>query len=149
MKRTKVRFSLQKGDNFMKWRIVYPDGSVKYYNPDEVQLIMRGCTLKNNKKAATKIFNGETTKVVCAWIMCESVQVTYPSMGIAPYGVSYDVMNMLKGNLGATPYKVSYNPRKEPNWVIEVRDADNTLREIIYSVGKELISPHLYYKTLT
>jgi hypothetical protein len=139
MKRTKVRFSLQKGDNYMKWRIIYPDGSVKYFNPDEVQLIMRGCTLKNNKKAATKIFNGETTKVVCAWIMCESVQVTYPSMGIAPYGVSYDVMNMLKGNLGATPYKVSYNPRKEPNWVIGEENADNTFREIIYSVGKELL----------
>lgn len=139
MKRTKVRFSLQKGDNYMKWRIVYPDGSVVYYNPDEVQLIMRGCTLKNNKKAATKIFNGETTKVVCAWIMCESVRVTYTSMGVEPYGVSYDVINILKGNLGATPYKVSYNPRKEPNWVIEGRNADNTMREIIYSVGKELL----------
>jgi len=139
MRRTKVRFSLQKGDNYMKWRIIYPDGSVKYYNPSEVQLIMRGCTLKNNKKAATKIYNGETTKVVCAWIMCDTVQVTYSDMGVAPYGVSYDVMNMLKGNLGATPYKVLYNPRKEPNWVIEGKDADNTFREIIYSVGKELI----------
>ena len=59
------------------------------------------------------------------------------------------MMNMLKGNLGATPYKVLYNPRKEPNWVIEDKDADNTFREIIYSVGKELITPHLYYKTLT
>ena len=139
MRRTKVRFSLQKGDNYMKWRIIYPDGSVKYYNPSEVQLIIRGCTLKNNKKAATKIFNGETTKVVCAWILCDSVQVTYSDMGVEPYGVSYDVMNMLKGNLGATPYKVLYNPRKEPNWVIEGKDADNTFREIIYSVGKELI----------
>lgn len=139
MRRTKVRFSLQKGENYMKWRIIHSDGSVKYYNPSEVQLIMRGCTLKNNKKAATKIFNGETNKVVCAWIMCESVQVTNSDMGAAPYSVSYDVMNMLKGNLGATPYKVSYNPRKEPNWVIEGKDADNTFREIIYSVGKELL----------
>lgn len=139
MRRTKVRFSLQKGENYMKWRIIYSDGSVKYYNPSEVQLIMRGCTLKNNKKAATKIFNGETNKVVCAWIMCESVQVTNSDMGAAPYSVSYDVMNMLKGNLGATPYKVSYNPRKEPNWVIEGKDADNTFREIIYSVGRELL----------
>ena len=121
MRRTKVRFSLQKGDNYMKWRIVYPDGSVKYYNPSEVQLIMRGCTLKNNKKAATKIFNGETTKVVCAWIMCESVEICYSDF------------------IGATPYKVLYNPRKEPNWVIEGKDVDNTFREIIYSVGKELI----------
>jgi len=139
MRRTKVRFSLQKGENYMKWRIIHSDGSVKYYNPSEVQLIMRGCTLKNNKKAATKIFNGETNKVVCAWIMCESVQVTNSDMGAAPYSVSYDVMNMLKGNLGATPYKVSYNPRKEPNWVIEGKDADNTFREIIYSVGRELL----------
>lgn len=139
MRRTKVRFTLQKGENYMKWRIIYSDGSVKYYNPSEVQLIMRGCTLKNNKKAATKIFNGETNKVVCAWIMCESVQVTNSDMGAAPYSVSYDVMNMLKGNLGATPYKVSYNPRKEPNWVIEGKDADNTFREIIYSVGRELL----------
>ena len=131
MKRTKVRFSLQRGDNYMKWRIIYPDGSVRYYNPSEVQLVMRGCTLKNNKKAATKILNGETTKVVCAWIMCKSVEICYSDF------------------IDATPYKVSYNPRKEPNWVIEGKDADNTFREIIYSVGKELITPHLYYKTLT
>lgn len=121
MRRTKVRFSLQKGENYMKWRIIYPDGSVKYYNPNEVQLIMRGCTLKNNKKAATKIFNGETNKVVCAWIMCDSVKIDYSDF------------------IGATPYKVSYNPRKEPNWVIQGKDADNTFREIIYSVGRELL----------
>lgn len=121
MRRTKVRFSLQKGDNYMKWRIIHPDGSVRYYNPNEVQLIMRGCTLKNNKKAATKIFNGETNKVVCAWIMCDSVKIDYSDF------------------IGATPYKVSYNPRKEPNWVIQGKDADNTYREIIYSVGRELL----------
>jgi hypothetical protein len=121
MKRTKVRFSLQKGDNYMKWRIVYPDGSVYYYHPDEVQLVMRGCTLKNNKRAATKIFNGETTKVVCAWILCDDVSVSHSNF------------------IGATPYKVSYNPRKEPNWVIGEENADNTMREIIYSVGKELL----------
>jgi hypothetical protein len=121
MKRTKVRFSLQKGDNYMKWRIIYPDGSVYYYHPDEVQLVMRGCTLKNNKKAATKIFNGETTKVVCAWILCDGVSVSRSNF------------------IGATPYKVCYNPRKEPNWVIGEENADNTFREIIYSVGKELL----------
>lgn len=121
MRRTKVRFSLQKGDNYMKWRIIYPDGSVEYHKPSEVQLIMRGCTLKNNKRVATKIFNGETNKTVCAWIMCDSVQITYSNF------------------IGATPYKVSYNPRKTPNWVIEGKDADNTFREIIYSVGKDLI----------
>lgn len=121
MRRTKVRFSLQKGDNYMKWRIIHSDGSVKYYNPSEVQLIMRGCTLKNNKRVATRIFNGETNKTVCAWIMCDDVQITYSNF------------------IGATPYKVSYNPRKEPNWVIEGKDADNTFREIIYSVGKDLL----------
>jgi len=121
MRRTKVRFSLQKGDNYMKWRIIHSDGSVRYYNPNEVQLIMIGCTLKNNKKIANKIFRGETNKTVCAWIMCDDVQVIYSNF------------------IGATPYKIYYNPRKEPNWVIYGKNADNTFRNIIYSVGKDLL----------
>jgi hypothetical protein len=73
MRRIKVRFSLQRGENYMKWRVIGSDGVVTYYSPCDVQLIMRGCTLRNNKKLATKIFNGESTKVVCAWILCNDL----------------------------------------------------------------------------
>jgi hypothetical protein len=64
----KVRFNLGRGENYMKWKVTYNTGRVEYHHPSEVQLVLRGCTLKNNRKAAQRIFTGETTKVVCAHI---------------------------------------------------------------------------------
>ena len=75
MKSNKVRFNLSRGKNYMKWKVMYNDGSVEFYHPTEVQIIMTGCTLLNNRKSADKIFSGETTKVVCAFIRCENVEV--------------------------------------------------------------------------
>ena len=72
MKRNiKVRFNLGRGKNYMKWKIESKSG-VEYHSPDNVQLIMFNCVLKNNKKMAQRIFNGEN-KNVCAWILCESI----------------------------------------------------------------------------
>ena len=73
MRRIKVRFSLQRGENYMKWKVINSDGTTTYYSPCDVQMIMRGCTLKNNRKLSEKIFNGTSTKNVCGWILCESI----------------------------------------------------------------------------
>ena len=115
MKRIKVRFSLQRGENYMKWRVIGNNGVVTYYNPCEVQLVMMGCTLKNNKKLATKIFNGESTKVVCAWILCDSLEIRHSDF------------------IKESDFKIKYNPKIAPYWMFLGEDIDN--RDISYIVS--------------
>lgn len=111
MKKIKVRFNLGRGPNYMKWKVQYPDKTVAYYSPTDTQLIMSGCTLKNNKKTAQKIFNGEH-KTVCAWILCDSIEVKVDAFN------PYDTYSMCVG--------LKYNPRVNPNWVYDNRvNADN------------------------
>ena len=74
LKRIKVRFNLGRGKNYMKWKIQYPNGNILYYNPSEVQFVMTNCQLRNYKKVAEKIFNGGN-KVVCAWVLCEEINI--------------------------------------------------------------------------
>lgn len=110
-KRIKVRFNLARGTNYMKWKIQYPTGTIQYVSPTSTQLIMKGCTLKNSKKTAQKIFNGEH-KTVCAWVLCDSIDVKYDGFE------AYDTYPMCVG--------LKYNPRIKPNWVYDDRiDADN------------------------
>ena len=33
MKRIKVRFNLGRGQNYLKWKVVYPNGDVEYISP--------------------------------------------------------------------------------------------------------------------
>lgn len=120
MKRIKVRFSLQRGENYMKWRVIGNNGVVTYYNPCEVQLIMMGCTLKNNKKLATKIFNGESTKVVCAWILCNHLEIRYSDF------------------IKESDFKIKYNPKVAPNWTFLGKDIDNRDISHIVSVDYKL-----------
>ena len=68
MKLIKVRFNLGAGKNFMKWKIERPDGIISYHSPKEVQLVMAGCVLKNQKTTALKIFKG-ANKTLCSWII--------------------------------------------------------------------------------
>jgi hypothetical protein len=103
MKRIKVRFNLSNGVNYMKWKVQYPDGMVEYHDPTTTQLVMTNCVLKNNRKTAEKIFNGEH-KTVCAWVLCDSIQVNKDSF------VSYDN--------DPTNIRVTYNPRVNPYWVL-------------------------------
>lgn len=100
----KVRFNLGKGKNYMKWKIESKSG-VEYHYPCEVQLIMKGCQLKNNKKTAEKIFNG-MNKDVCAWVLCDSIVIKHDNFS------KVWVKDILK-----------YNPRKFPHWVNN-RDED-------------------------
>jgi hypothetical protein len=115
MRRIKVRFSLQRGENYMKWRVIGSDGVVTYYNPCDVQLIMRGCTLRNNKKLATKIFNGESTKVVCAWILCNELEIRHSDF------------------VKESDFKIKYNPKVAPNWTFLGEDIDD--RDVSYIVS--------------
>lgn len=120
MKRIKVRFSLQRGENYMKWRVIGSDGVVTYYNPCDVQLIMRGCTLRNNKKLATKIYNGESTKVVCAWILCDDLEIRHSDF------------------IKESDFKIKYNPKLAPHWMFLGEDIDDRDVSYIYSIDKKL-----------
>ena len=100
MKSIKVRFNLGAGANFMKWKIERPDGVISYHSPEDVQLIMNVCVLKNQKSTALKIFNG-SNKTVCSWILCESVEIL--ANGVSTHHPDSE--------------RVSYNPSIFPNWI--------------------------------
>ena len=117
----KVRFNLGLGKNYMKWKITHPNKTVEYLNPDEVQLVLTNCKLKNNKTAAKKIFDG-SYKTVCAWIECENVEVINKSTS------TFDKSN-----------QVSYNPRKTPNWIFKGENVDNHHFDKLISIGRNLI----------
>ena len=122
----KVRFNLGKGKNYMKWKVEGPDGvghyAVSYYNPDEVQIVMYGCQLKNQKKTAEKILAG-AHKTVCAWIKCEAVDIQQPNTVVLD-----DFIHL------------NYNPRVLPHWFInDGENADGMVMEQVVSVGRKLI----------
>jgi hypothetical protein len=96
-KRIKVRFNLGRGQNYLKWKVEWPDKRVEYFSPTEVQIIMQYCTLKNNRKAATRIFDGEN-KRVCAWVLCQNVVIRRDTF------------------IQDESYKLRYNPRVDPFW---------------------------------
>lgn len=104
----------------MKWQIRSPHGEVTYYNPATYTIVMYGCTLRNNKQTAQKIFDG-ANKTVCAWVECESVE-TFERVAIK----------------SMRDTKVSYNPKKKSYWDIDGTDSDKVEIEMIYSVGVEL-----------
>ena len=107
MKSIKIRFNLGKGKNFMKWKIQYPNGEIEYHNPTDVQLLMHDCTLKNRKKTAQKIFDGGE-KVVCAWILCKSLEIKINDF------VQADLLGE----------RVRYNPRVTPHWMLNDENVD-------------------------
>ena len=120
MTRTKVRFNLGRGTNYMKWKVESKDG-IFYYDPEEVSLIMTGCTLKNYKKTAEKIYNGGE-KVVCAWVLCNDLTISK---------IQTDVSGK---------HQIKYNPRVTPNWTLNNNIVDNTDYCTIWSSGRKLFT---------
>lgn len=119
-KKIKVRFNLGRGENYMKWKIQYPDGKSIYHYPTDVQLVMNDCILKNSRTTALKILNGESNKTVCAWILCDSVDIK--------------TENFMEDNL----QQVKYNPRVLPYWNKDGMDMDGSKFKKMYSVDYKL-----------
>jgi hypothetical protein len=119
-KKIKVRFNLGKGKNFMKWKIE-ADGKSEYYCPNEYNLYMYGCQLKNQRSTAEKIHQG-ANKSVCAWILCDTI--------------------MLAQNveLPEANTRLTYNPRVRPNWMAGDVLADNATFDSIWSDGRKLFT---------
>jgi len=107
MKSIKIRFNLGRGKNYMKWKVQYTDGTIEYHSPADVQLIMQDCNLKNHKKTAQKIFDGGE-KVVCAWILCKSLEIK--------------TKDFTQADL--TGERVRYNPRVTPHWMLNDENVD-------------------------
>jgi hypothetical protein len=114
-----VRFNLGKGKNFMKWKVSYPSGTARYYEPSEVLIIMNGCKLVNHKGTAKKIFDG-AEKSVCAWVECDGVKV----------------IDKVVGQSDAR--QVCYNPRVTPHWVLDNEVVDKVEFEELFTVGKSV-----------
>ena len=107
-----------RGENYKKWAI-YENGKNTYIDPEQNNLKMYNCTLKNNYKRAKRIFEGEP-KDVCAWIECEKLIVT-PIKKIK-------IKN-----------KIRYNPKVKPFWFDENQDnIDGCLFEKIITYKTKL-----------
>ena len=119
MKRFKVRFNLGRGVKYLKWKIEHPDKEPEYLDPNEVQLVLRNCELKNNQKSAQEIFQGDYKKV-CSWVLCESVEI--------------------KTNDFSThsENQIRYNPRVQPNWLMNDKNVDGEKFDTIISDGRRL-----------
>jgi len=107
MGKIKLRYNLSRGKNYMKWKITYPNNIVEYHHPTDVQLILINPHLKNNKKTAAKIFSG-AHKVVCAWILCDDIEIKTEDF-------------IQSDRLGK---RLSYNPRSCIHWRLEAHDED-------------------------
>jgi hypothetical protein len=122
MKTIKVRFNLGAGKNFKKWKIERPNGGgISYHSPEDVQLIMSGCLLKNQETTALKIFDG-ANKTVCSWILCESIEIV--ANGVSPQLPNSEM--------------VSYNPRVSPNWIYRGSIADGMRFNKLVSSGNKV-----------
>ena len=120
MAKIKVRFNLGRGENYMKWKVQYGNTS-EYYSPEEYNLYMHGCQLKNQKSTAQKIHDG-ADKSVCAWILCDTIFLT---------------QNV---KLPEAKVRLTYNPRVRPNWMAGDDVADNAKFESIWSDGRKLFT---------
>lgn len=122
-KKIKVRFNLSAGRNYMKWKVQYPDGETLYLDPSGVQITMKDSVLKNHRSTALKIFNGEH-KTVCAWILCDSIELHYEQEKFVSEGI----------------YQVKYNPRVNPFWTLDndPTSKDGSKFKQIFSIGKKL-----------
>jgi hypothetical protein len=122
MKKNKIRFHLAKGEHYMHWQIKYVDGEVRYFNPEHYQLVLFGCTLRNQRKTAEKICYDGIHKTVCAWVDADEVVV---STLIDP-----DVTDAMD---------IFYNPRVLPHWHgAKQQDLDNLECNRIVTIDNKL-----------
>lgn len=119
MKRFKVRFNLGRGVRYLKWKIEHPDKQPEYLDPNEVQLVLRNCELKNNQESSQKIFEG-ANKRVCSWVLCESIEIKTNDFS------------------SHSENQIRYNPRVQPNWMLNDKNVDGEKFETIISDGRRL-----------
>lgn len=99
-----VRFHLSDGKHYMHWQVTVKQRSkvidVYYYNPNEFQLEMRGCKLRNRPNKAKQVFDSGKHDV-SGWIRCEEMMLRQSFYPVLP------VDNL---------EKLYYNPLRDPHW---------------------------------
>lgn len=118
-----VRFHLGRGKNYLKWQIKNTQtGDVRYYSPDQYELVMTNCKLVNHIRIAQKIHDG-ANKEVCAWISCSSV------IPLVNTNKKVDKEN-----------QITYNPRVSPCWMRKHNNEniDDFSFSYLYTKGREL-----------
>jgi hypothetical protein len=101
------------------WQI--KDGKeIQFHNPEEVNLCLWNCRLRNRRAIAEKIYYGDN-KSVCAWIECEKVEVS-----------------QAKSVIGI---KIAYNPRVKPYWVMNGNNVDDHLYNLLETYGACVFFP--------
>jgi len=105
-----VRFHLGGGAHYMHWQVRIKQGGktvdVYYYDPNEYQLEMRGCRLRNRPNKAKQVFEAGVHDV-SGWIRCEETMLRKSFYPVLP------VDNL---------ERVFYNPLRDPHWR---RESDN------------------------
>lgn len=117
----RVRFHLAPGEHHRMWQISAKGGDTRYVCPSDNQLVMRGCRLRNRRRAAEEILRG-AHKMVCAWVECEEVEIA-PTSAV---GISSPVL---------------YNPRIAPHWVDDNQDADGRSYPLLFTSGRGIFRP--------
>lgn len=119
-----VRFHLQSGKNFRKWQVKAINGlnkQVAYYDPNEVQLELKECTLVNKLGKARKAHKAQR-KDVSGWITCKEVTATQtPTEGLE---------------------RLFYNPIKNLHWRREADEGefqwDGTQYQTLVTGGRQV-----------
>lgn len=119
----KVRFHLAAGKNYRKWQVKYPSGETRYFNPDEVIILMSGAVFKNQAGTAQKIFDG-AKKSVCAWIEAECLSVS-----------SIDLLDAVER---PGDEEMAYNPRIAPHWLKDGKNMDKAVYDNVYTNGRKV-----------
>lgn len=115
----KIAFHLAKGKNYQHWQIKDANNECIYINPNEYDLILFDCKLKNQVSSSIKIFNGGD-KLRCAWIEFKDYQI-------------------VEKNNYTSDINIGFNPRKSPNWTINNEgNFDNSVYSEIKTNGNKL-----------
>jgi hypothetical protein len=92
-----VRFHLGAGKHYKFWQIKFGRVS-KYHNPALSAIVMHGCTLKNERGTAERVFATQK-RDVCGYIRCKNYTT-----------ISYDSVNV-EGH-----QELMYDPKIAPYW---------------------------------
>lgn len=118
----KVRFHLGAGPHFLQWQVRGPK-SVEYHDPLGCSLVLKNCTLKNNRRVAERVLKSQK-RDVCGYILCESVE-------------------RVEGVLPPEGRVVHFDPKLVPYWTVDGLEGvqDGLQIPILVSSGRRLRIP--------
>jgi hypothetical protein len=117
----KIAFHLARGVHYMNWQIKGDNGEVIYVNPNESDIVLHNCKLKNQKSTSMKIFKG-SDKFRCAWVQFDSFEI----VPLSDY---------------TSKTQVRFNPRVKPTWVVAgVDEQDNREFGVLYTNRSQLFA---------